>query len=372
MGNCLCPGAAPEEDAKAGLENELGGVRATMEEGVPRESAPAPLSPEESAAKAGDEAEAKVKAQAEAEAKAQQEAAEAAAKAQEELAAAEEEALEAKHKAEEAALAAQATVSQPKEIKEHLKKAKKKFDALDADDSGALETEEIKKLAEWVFAQFHDDGEKMSEQQQDSEMAKLMELDTNKDGKLDFEEFGDWFNDTAKAIFQHNHEKRWLQREAEKKAAAEKRAEERAKAAEEKEAAEKARAEEAAAAAEEAAAEAKKAAEAKEYTRLREVDLAKAVPFKLGQDEDASSLPFTLPSSLDDVDAAWMDKLLRHRGLVAGKAKVLSIEKKDVGLTAGYFSSISFVTCTYSDDVPEDTPKKFVVKAWPQVRPPPS
>ena len=353
MGNCLCPGAAPEDAAKARLE-DVRAKQAELAEAVPPEPAPAPLSPEEASAKAGDEAEAKVKAQAEEEAKAQEEAAEAAAKAAEEAHAAEEAALEAKHKAEEAALALEATVSQPKEIKEHLKKAKKKFDELDVDDSGALETEEIKKLAEWVFGEFHADGEKMSEQQCDSEMAKLMELDTNKDGKLDFEEFGDWFNDTAKAIFQHNHEKRWLQREAEKKAAAEKRAAERAKAAEEKEAAEKARAEEAAAAAEKAAAEAKAAAAA-EYTRLRESDLAKAVPFQLGQDEDVSSLPFTLPSSLDDVDAAWMDKLLRHRGLVAGKAKVLSVEKKDVGLTAGYFSSISFVTCTYSDDVPAET-----------------
>ena len=84
---------------------------------------------------------------------------------------------------------------------------------VDADKSGALEQGEIEKLAQWVFGQFHPDGEQMSPQQQDSQMAKLMELDVNHDGKIDFGEFGDWFNETAKSIYQYQHEQGWLARE---------------------------------------------------------------------------------------------------------------------------------------------------------------
>eukprot|EP01045_Picozoa_sp_COSAG04_P032701 COSAG04_NODE_6499_length_1313_cov_3.001647_1_plen_237_part_10 len=101
------------------------------------------------------------------------------------------------------------------EIDAQLQKAKAKFDELDTDKSGALEAGEIEKLAQWVFAQFHPDGEPMSPQQRDSELATLMELDTNKDGKLDFEEFGGWFAETAQQIFLYQHEQRWLQNEAE-------------------------------------------------------------------------------------------------------------------------------------------------------------
>ena len=44
------------------------------------------------------------------------------------------------------------------------------------------------------------------------------ELDTNKDGKLDFSEFSGWFDETAQKIFQFKHEQRWLQAEAAKAA----------------------------------------------------------------------------------------------------------------------------------------------------------
>ena len=250
MGNCLCP-ADPAATQKDRLEEELRDVRAqhaAIEEGVPEPS------PVETAA-AG--AEAKVKAQAEEEAKAQEKAAEVAAKAAAEAAALEEAALEAKHKAEEAARALEATIEQPKQIKAHLQKAKEKFDELDADDSGALESGEIEKLAQWVFGQFHPD-EQMSPQQQDSQMAKLMELDVNHDGKIDFGEFGDWFNETAKSIYQYQHEQGWLAREKQKEQQREEMAAATQRKAEEAAAAEQARAAEAAATAE---AEAKAASE---------------------------------------------------------------------------------------------------------------
>jgi len=254
MGNCLCP-ADPAATQKDRLEEELRDVRAqhaAIEEGVPAQPEPSPV---ETAAA---EAEAKVKAQAEEEAKAQEKAAEVAAKAAAEAAALEEAALEAKHKAEEAARALQATIEQPKQIKAHLQKAKEKFDELDADDSGALESGEIEKLAQWVFGQFHPDGEQMSPQQQDSQMAKLMGLDVNHDGKIDFGEFGDWFNETAKSIYQYQHEQGWLAREKQKEQQREEMAAAAQRKAEEAAAAEQTRAAEAAATAE---AEAKAASE---------------------------------------------------------------------------------------------------------------
>ena len=122
------------------------------------------------------------------------------------------------------------------QIEGSLAAARKKFDELDADSSGALEQGEIEKLAQWVFAQFHPDGEPMSPQQQDSEMAKLMELDTNKDGKLDFDEFSGWFDETAQKIFQFKREQRWLAAEAAKAADAAQAAQKKKKAGEGQEA----------------------------------------------------------------------------------------------------------------------------------------
>ena len=49
-----------------------------------------------------------------------------------------------------------------------------------------------------------------------SELAKLMELHTTKQRKLTFGEFSGWFTEAAKAFFLHNHERRRLQRDAEK------------------------------------------------------------------------------------------------------------------------------------------------------------
>ena len=81
--------------------------------------------------------------------------------------------------------------------------------------------------------------------------------------------------------------------------------------------------------------------------------------------EDPKSLPFALPKGIDEVDAAWMSALLQHRGVLPAGVSVASIEKKDVGMTAGYFSSIAKIECTFSAPVPVGTPTKFVAKAWP-------
>eukprot|EP00038_Savillea_parva_P012689 m.206321 g.206321 ORF g.206321 m.206321 type:complete len:449 (+) comp23311_c0_seq1:144-1490(+) len=80
--------------------------------------------------------------------------------------------------------------------------------------------------------------------------------------------------------------------------------------------------------------------------------------------EDPASLPFPLPKTLDDIDAAWMTTLLRYRGVIPSDASVISIERQGVGITAGYFSSISKIKCTYSPPQP-NAPTNFVAKSWP-------
>ena len=47
----------------------------------------------------------------------------------------------------------------------------------------------------------HTDGEVMDTAAQDAEVAKLMELDTNKDANLSFDEFGEWCKTTMAAIY---------------------------------------------------------------------------------------------------------------------------------------------------------------------------
>lgn len=73
----------------------------------------------------------------------------------------------------------------------------------------------------------------------------------------------------------------------------------------------------------------------------------------------------TLPKGLDDVDPAFMTHVLRRSGAIAQTNEVLSQDEEGVGMTAGYFSAIKRVHCTYKE--PTDAPRSFVVKAWPQL-----
>jgi hypothetical protein len=70
-----------------------------------------------------------------------------------------------------------------------------------------------------------------------------------------------------------------------------------------------------------------------------------------------------LPKGIDDVDAAFMTRLLRQSGVITATNAVVSQEERGVGMTAGYFSTIKKVKCTYRE--PTDAPDSFVVKAWP-------
>lgn len=72
-----------------------------------------------------------------------------------------------------------------------------------------------------------------------------------------------------------------------------------------------------------------------------------------------------LPKGLDDIDAAFMTQVLRQSGAISATNAVVSQEEKGVGMTAGYFSAIKRVICTYRE--PTDAPRSFVVKAWPHL-----
>lgn len=72
---------------------------------------------------------------------------------------------------------------------------------------------------------------------------------------------------------------------------------------------------------------------------------------------------FPLPKGLDDVDAAFMTKILRRSGVIVGTNEVVAQEEADVGMTAGYFSAVKKIRCTYSQ--PVDVQDSFVAKAWP-------
>jgi hypothetical protein len=78
-----------------------------------------------------------------------------------------------------------------------------------------------------------------------------------------------------------------------------------------------------------------------------------------------SDLPsnLVLPMGLDDIDAGFMTKVLRASGVIAPTNAVVSQEETGVGMTAGYFSAIKKVKCTYGE--PTDAQDSFVVKAWP-------
>jgi hypothetical protein len=70
-----------------------------------------------------------------------------------------------------------------------------------------------------------------------------------------------------------------------------------------------------------------------------------------------------LPKGLDDVDAAFMTQVLRNSGAIGPSNEVVSQEEQGVGMTAGYFSAIKKVRCTYREAT--SAPATFVVKAWP-------
>ncbi|ANY19858.1 hypothetical protein A6F68_01341 [Tsuneonella dongtanensis] len=72
-----------------------------------------------------------------------------------------------------------------------------------------------------------------------------------------------------------------------------------------------------------------------------------------------------LPKSLEDIDAAFMTQVLRRNEAIAATNEVVRMDEEGVGMTAGYFSAIKRVHCTYKE--PTEAPRSFVVKAWPEL-----
>ena len=86
-----------------------------------------------------------------------------------------------------------------------LFRAQKRFSELDVDKSGKLEKDELVVLAEWVWTQYHPEGEPISDKQKVEEGEKLLALlDQNGDGAMSFEEFSDWFRKTLQSIIRYN------------------------------------------------------------------------------------------------------------------------------------------------------------------------
>ena len=65
-----------------------------------------------------------------------------------------------------------------------------------------------------------------------------------------------------------------------------------------------------------------------------------------------TSRGLVLPKSLDEVDAAFMTHVLREAGVIGPANEVVSQEEKGVGMTAGYFSEIKKVRCSYRESTP--------------------
>jgi hypothetical protein len=72
-----------------------------------------------------------------------------------------------------------------------------------------------------------------------------------------------------------------------------------------------------------------------------------------------------LPRSLDDVDAKFMTRLLRARGVIAETNSVVAQAESDVGMTAGYFSAIKRLKCQFDEST--DAQDSYVVKTWPEL-----
>ena len=70
-----------------------------------------------------------------------------------------------------------------------------------------------------------------------------------------------------------------------------------------------------------------------------------------------------LPAKLADINAAFLTQLLKARGLLETDNDITAVEESGVGMTAGYFSDIKKIHCSFK--APTNCPAYFVAKAWP-------
>eukprot|EP00658_Telonema_sp_P-2_P017584 TRINITY_DN16845_c0_g1_i1.p1 TRINITY_DN16845_c0_g1~~TRINITY_DN16845_c0_g1_i1.p1 ORF type:complete len:458 (+),score=148.30 TRINITY_DN16845_c0_g1_i1:98-1471(+) len=95
-------------------------------------------------------------------------------------------------------------------------RAQKKFQNLDADQSGVLNGPELLDLAAWVWRSFNPDKEPEQQQIQSEATKILRRIDTNEDGDVDFHEFAAYYSKTAVAIARF-HKGRASKREKQRK-----------------------------------------------------------------------------------------------------------------------------------------------------------
>jgi|EP00505_MAST-04D_sp_SCG-Rhode-Island_P001638 hypothetical protein len=79
------------------------------------------------------------------------------------------------------------------------KRARKKFDQLDADGSGTLEGDELNGLAAWVWSAFHPGGEPITEREK-AKITKKLTSRLTRSGQMNFDDFQQWFTKTCEDI----------------------------------------------------------------------------------------------------------------------------------------------------------------------------
>ena len=79
------------------------------------------------------------------------------------------------------------------------KRAKKKWDQLDADGNGVLEGDELNGLAEWVWTAFHPGGKPISAREK-AKMTRKLSKRIAQTGQMTFDDFQVWFTKTCAEI----------------------------------------------------------------------------------------------------------------------------------------------------------------------------
>jgi len=94
----------------------------------------------------------------------------------------------------------QVECDEDKEYDFTFRRAKWKFDQLDADGNGWLQGPELTALAEWVLRSFNPEREASAETIQDQTVRLMEQLDADGNGKMEFDEFAEWFKNTCMSI----------------------------------------------------------------------------------------------------------------------------------------------------------------------------
>jgi hypothetical protein len=75
------------------------------------------------------------------------------------------------------------------------------------------------------------------------------------------------------------------------------------------------------------------------------------------------AIPFTIPTSTDNVDKDFFTSMLRAQGLLSSSNEVTSMEGKIIGADKGFTSNVMLCNLSYkSKPEPGTAPNKLVVK----------